>query len=164
MHSIFYRRSFQLVTAAILGYALYLRPLRSELGWAAVLAFILYPPQEWLARRLKGRRALAAGILTALTPFCVLAPLSVLGVVFAGQVARMIESLRAHSFMSLSYADVLDRLTRYPVIGSAVAWVRENAAISFDQVQGWITDSLQALRRRAATSRSACSAPWWASS
>jgi predicted PurR-regulated permease PerM len=152
MHSIFYRRSFQLVTAAILGYALYqiLRPLRSELGWAAVLAFILYPPQEWLARRLKGRRALAAGILTALTPFCVLAPLSVLGVVFAGQVARMIESLRAHSFMSLSYADVLDRLTRYPVIGSAVAWVRENAAISFDQVQGWITDSLQALLKGAA--------------
>ena len=103
MHSLFYRRTFQLVTAAILGYALYriLEPLRGVIGWAAVLAFILYPLQERLTRRLRGRRALAAGILTALTPFFVFVPLSVLGVVFAGQVARMIDYLRGHSLLEL---------------------------------------------------------------
>src|SRR5256886_15015144 len=80
MTSDFYLRSFQIATAAILGYLLLrvLDPLSGMLGWAAVLAFILHPLHERLTRRFKGRRALSAGILTALTPFLVLAPLSVL--------------------------------------------------------------------------------------
>src|SRR5256884_8850001 len=86
MTSDFYLRSFQIATAAILGYLLLrvLDPLSGMLGWAAVLAFILHPLHERLTRRFKGRRALSAGILTALTPFLVLAPLSVL----AGAVVR----------------------------------------------------------------------------
>jgi predicted PurR-regulated permease PerM len=150
MHSTFYRRCFQIATTAILAFALYqiLSPLRSILGWAAVLAFILYPLQERLARRLKGRRALSAGILTALTPFFVLAPLSVLGVVFAGQVARLIAYLRSVSFPS--YTELLDRLSASPLIGGTVDWVRENAAVSAAEVQGWMTDSVQALLKSAA--------------
>ena len=150
MHSVFYRRTFQLATAAILGYALYriLEPLRGVIGWAAVLAFILYPLQERLTRRLKGRRALAAGILTVLTPFFVFVPLSVLGVVFAGQVARMIDYLRGHSL--LSYSDAVERLAHVPLIGNAVAWVRENASIGVSEVQGWVSDSAQALLKSAA--------------
>jgi predicted PurR-regulated permease PerM len=150
MHSIFYRRCFQIAIAVVLAYALYaiLEPLRSVLGWAAVLAFILYPLHERLARRLKGRRALSAGILTALTPFLVLAPLAMLGVVFAGQVARLIAYLRSASFPT--YTDLLDRLSHYRLIGGAVAWVRDNAAISAADVQHWLTDGVQALLRSAA--------------
>jgi predicted PurR-regulated permease PerM len=151
MHPTFYRRCFQLVTAAILGYALYrvLSPLLGMLGWAVVLAFILYPLHERLTRRLKGRGALSAGILTVLTPILVLAPLAVLGVVFAGQVARLLGYLHDHS--SLSYAEILDRVSHYPVIGSAVDWVRANASVSAAQVQGWITDSVQTVLKTAAT-------------
>jgi predicted PurR-regulated permease PerM len=151
MHSTFYRRCFQIATVAILAFALYeiLSPLRSIIGWAAVLAFIVYPLHERLARRLKGRRALSAGILTALTPFLVLAPLSVLGVVFAGQVARLIAYLRSASVPS--YTELLDRLSAYPLIGGAVEWVRENAAVSAAEVQGWMTDSVQTLLKSAAT-------------
>jgi predicted PurR-regulated permease PerM len=150
MQSQFYRRSFQVVAAAVLAYVLYqiLVPLRTELGWAAVLAFILYPLHERLTRRLKGRRALAAGILTGLTPFLVLAPLAVLGAVFAGQVAHVIESLRGRTV--LSGPEIIERLSSYPVIGGAVEWARENAAVSVVQVQGWIDSSLQALLERAA--------------
>jgi predicted PurR-regulated permease PerM len=150
MYSHFYRRCFQVATAAVLAFALYevLNPLRSILGWAAVLAFILYPLHERLVRRLKGRRALSAGILTALTPFLVLAPLSMLGVVFAGQVARLIAYLRGASFPS--YTELLNHLSGYPLIGGAVEWVRENAAVSVAEVQGWITDSVQALLKAAA--------------
>src|SRR5439155_685597 len=45
MTSDFYLRSFQIATAAILGYLLLrvLDPLSGMLGWAAVLAFILHP-------------------------------------------------------------------------------------------------------------------------
>jgi predicted PurR-regulated permease PerM len=150
MDSSFYRRCFQVVAAAVLGYLLFqvVSPLRGMLGWAAVLAFILHPLHERLARRLKGRKALSAGILTVLTPFFVLAPLAVLGVVFAGQVARVVEYLRTHSF--LSYPQLVDRLSGYPLIGGAVAWIRENADVTAAQVQGWMTESVQVLLKSAA--------------
>ncbi|HUJ53760.1 MAG TPA: AI-2E family transporter [Steroidobacteraceae bacterium] len=148
----FYRRCFQVVTAAFLGYALYkvLAPLFGMLGWAAVLAFILHPLHERLTRRLKGRGSLSAGILTVLTPFLVLAPLAVLGVVFAGQVAHLLTYLRGQA-PSVSYTDVLNRLSQYPLIGNVVGWVRENASVSVEQVQGWITEGVQTVLKTAAT-------------
>jgi predicted PurR-regulated permease PerM len=148
----FYRRCFQLVTVAFLGYALYkvLAPLFGMLGWAAVLAFIIHPLHERLTRRLRGRHALSAGILTALTPFLVLAPLAVLGVVFAGQVAHLLTYVRGQTPF-ISYTDVLNRLSQYPLVGGLVGWVRENASVSVEQVQGWITESVQTVLKAAAT-------------
>jgi predicted PurR-regulated permease PerM len=150
MQSQFYRRCFQVVAAAALAWLLYeiLLPLRAELGWAAVLAFILYPLQEALTGRLKGRRALAAGILTGLTPFLVLGPLAVLGAVFAGQVAHVIDSLRGRTL--LSGPEIIERLSALPLIGGAVDWARDNATVSVAQVQGWLDSSLQTLLERAA--------------
>ena len=54
MESSFYRRCFQIATAAVLGYLLYrvLSPLSGMLGWAVVLAFVFYPLQVRLTRRL----------------------------------------------------------------------------------------------------------------
>jgi predicted PurR-regulated permease PerM len=149
MHSTFYRRCFLITLSAILAYGLYalLMPLRSVIGWAAVLAFILYPLHERLARRLRGRNALSAGILTALTPFVVLAPLSIVGVAFAGQVGRLIAYLRGASF---SYEDLLNRLEQYHYISGGVAWVRDNTAVTVAQVQGWMTESAQSLLKSAA--------------
>ena len=150
MHSNFYRRCFQIATAAILAYLLYelLTPLKSVIGWAAVLAFILHPLHVRLTRRLRGRRALSAGIITVLTPFFVLAPLSVIGVMFAGQVAKLIEHLRGHSL--LSYNEMLDRMSHYPLFSHAVSWLREHTEVDITQVQAWITDSAQSLLKSAA--------------
>ena len=150
MHSNFYRRCFQIATALILAYFLYelLMPLKSVIGWAAVLAFILYPVHVRLTRRLRGRRALSAGIITVLTPFLVLAPLSVIGVMFAGQVARLIEYLRGNTL--LSYNEALSRLGQYPLVGHAVGWLREHTEVDITQVQSWITDSAQSLLKSAA--------------
>jgi len=137
------------------------------LGWAAVLAFILHPLQERLTQRLKGRRALSAGILTALTPFLVLAPLSVLTGAFVGQVTRLIEYLRGHSF--LSFPEVVERLSGYPLIGGAVGWMRENAlverraAAGLDDQRPADTAQERRLHGKGAL-RWARSAPWSASS
>ncbi len=152
MHSTFYRRCFQVVMAALLGYGLYklLSPLFGMIGWAVVLAFILNPLQVRLTRRLKGRRSLSAGILTVLTPFLVLVPISVLGLVFAGQAARLLQYLRDHSSL-FSYGELLDRVSRVPLIGRAVEWAREDASVSAAQVEGWITDSVQTVLKSAAT-------------
>ena len=151
MQSQFYRRSFLVLALAALGYALYriLAPLRTELGWAAVLAFVLYPLHEWLSGRLKGRRGLAAGILTGLTPFLVLAPLAMLGVAFAAQVAHLIAYLKGRSL--ISWTELLERLSTLPLIGAPVSWVRDNTAVSAEQIQGWVSDSVQGLLKSAAT-------------
>src|ERR1700738_1695864 len=119
VESTFYRRSFQIATAAVLGYLLFriLDPLSGMLGWGVVRAFILHPRHERLTRRFKGRRALSAGILTALTPFLVLAPLSVLAGAFVGQVTRLIEYLRGHSFLSLP--ELVERLSGITRLGVA---------------------------------------------
>jgi predicted PurR-regulated permease PerM len=90
-------------------------------------------------------------MLTVLTPFFVLVPVSVLGVVFAGQVARLLQYLRDHTLLSFSYADLLDRLSQVPLIGGLIDWVRDNASVSASQVEGWVTDSVQSVLKTAAT-------------
>jgi predicted PurR-regulated permease PerM len=151
MQSTFYQRCFQLVTAGVLGYLLYqvLRPLFGVLGWAAVLAFILYPLHEWLSRKLKGRATVSAGVLTGLTPFLVLTPLSIVAFEFAGQVSRLLTYLRGRTFVST--ADLLDRLSNVPVIGSWITWLRQSTTVSAAQVQGWARDGLESLLKSAAS-------------
>ncbi|MDE2451490.1 MAG: AI-2E family transporter [Gammaproteobacteria bacterium] len=149
-YSGFYRRSFLIATAAILAYLLLavLEPLKGALGWAIVLAFLLHPLHERLSRRLKGRSMLSAGIITCLTPFLVLAPLSVLGVVFAGQVASLVGYLRAQSF--LDYPQLLARLESYPLVGAALRWSSANFPVSAARIQEWITGGMQEVLKSAA--------------
>jgi predicted PurR-regulated permease PerM len=150
VYSGFYRRTFFLATAAIIAYLLLavLAPLRGALGWAVVLAFLLHPLHERLSRQLRGRSMLSAGIITGLTPFFVLAPLSVLGVVFAGQVANLIGYLRGQS---LAYPQLLARLESYPLIGKLLRWGSANVPVSATQIQGWFTGEMQGVLKTAAT-------------
>jgi predicted PurR-regulated permease PerM len=150
MYSSFYRRTFVLVTLALLGWALLsmLEPMWTALGWAAVLAFLLNPLHERLTVKLKGRASLSAGILTASTPFFVMAPIAFLGVVFARQVANILSEM---SKMTLTYPDLLARLDTIPLIGGAVRWMRDTAPISAEQVKGWIMDSAQTVLKSAAS-------------
>jgi predicted PurR-regulated permease PerM len=151
MHSDFYRRCFLIVTAVVLGYAAYriVAPLLGILGWGVVLAFSLYPLHEWLTRVFKGRDSLSAGIIAGVTPFVVFVPLSVLGAVFAGQVARIIAYLSGPT--DLSYPELVHRLSSYPLIGRSVAWVQENTTVTAEQVQGWMTEGLQVILKSAAS-------------
>lgn len=150
MHSSFYRRSFLIATVALLGWALLaiLHPLWSTIGWAAVLAFLLNPLHERLTARLKGRISLSAGILTGLTPFCVMAPLAILGVAFARQVAYIVSDM---SKSTLTYPALLARLDTTPVLGGVVRWMRETAPVSAEQVQGWVVDGAQSVLKNAAS-------------
>jgi predicted PurR-regulated permease PerM len=150
-YSSFYQRSFVIATVLIIGYLLVrvLEPLAAALGWAAVLAFLLYPVQTRLSRNLKGKRALSAAILTVLTPFCVMAPVGMLAIAFAKQVSVLLGYMHNHTL--LSYTEVLQKLESYSIIGRAVHWARENAPISAEQVQGWLTDGAQSVLKSAAS-------------
>ncbi len=150
VYSGFYRRSFVIATAAILAYLLLavLAPLKGALGWAIVLAFLLHPLHERLSRRLKGRNMLSAGIITSLTPFLVLAPLSVLGVVFAGQVTSLVGRFRGQTV--LAYPQLLSRLESYPLLGEALRWSSANFPVSAGQIQQWVTGETQTVLKSAA--------------
>lgn len=150
MYTSFYRRSFAVATALILGYLLLkvLRPLAGTLCWAAVLAFMLHPLHEKLTRRMRGRATISAGLLTVLTPFFVLAPISFLGVVFTSQAAALIGYLRGRTL--LPYSEMVERASHLPVLGTVIGWVRRDVGVSADQVQGWVNDGVQSMLRSAA--------------
>lgn len=150
MYSSFYRRTFVIATLVILGWALMsiLQPLWTTLGWAAVLAFLLNPLHERLTAKFKGRASLSAGILTGLTPFCVIAPLTFVGVVFARQVANILTDM---SKTTLTYPDLLQRLDTIPVIGGAVRWMRDTAPVSAEQIKTWVMDGAQTMLKSAAS-------------
>ncbi len=65
-----------LMVVAIVLVALVLRPVVTELLLAVVLAGMLWPLQERLSRRLRGRRGVAAGILTVGVVMLLLGPVA----------------------------------------------------------------------------------------
>src|SRR5579872_5508585 len=149
MYSAFYKRTFLIATVVLLGWTLVtiLHPLWTTLGWAAVLAFLLNPLHERLTLKFKGRASLSAGLLTALTPFFVMAPIAFIAVSFARQVATIVNNL---SSSSLSYSAMLQRLDSIPVVGLAVRWVRNTAPVSAEQIQSWVMEGAQGVLKSAA--------------
>ncbi|HEV2700535.1 MAG TPA: AI-2E family transporter [Steroidobacteraceae bacterium] len=149
-YSPFYRGAFALVTLAILGYLLLrmLDPLAGALTSATVLAFLLYPVQVRLSRALKHRRELAALLITLLTPFVIIAPLSMLALVFARQVSSLVSSFKQGT---LSIPGVGGDLASYPVLGPVVRLVQANLPVSAVQIQDWVTQTAHAALQTAAT-------------
>ncbi len=147
----FYRRLFAVVTAAVLAYLLLhvLAPLDDALGWAAVLAFMLHPLHRRLAIGLKRRRALSAAILTVATPFVILAPLSVLTVVFAEQAIGLLHYLHRHPF--IGFPALIDRLEHYPLVGTAMDWISRNLPPNALDLHTWFTGASTALLKSAAS-------------
>jgi len=80
----FYARTFALVTALVLGIALYkiVQPFFGPLLWAMFIAFLLNPLHIWLTHRLKGRAQLSAALLTVLTLIVLVGPLAALSAAF----------------------------------------------------------------------------------
>ncbi|HEY6457876.1 MAG TPA: AI-2E family transporter [Steroidobacteraceae bacterium] len=149
-YSSFYRGTFTLVALAILGYLL-LRmaaPLAGALTSATVLAFLLFPLQVRLARALKHRPGLSAVIITVLTPFVIIAPLSILGLVFAGQVGSLISGFKDGS---LFVPGLGGDPGSYPLIGPVLRLLQESLPISAAQIQEWATQTAHAALQAAAS-------------
>ena len=92
----FYTKAFFVAVAVLVGYLLLLvlQPFAGSMAWAVFLAFILYPLHRWLTRKLSGRNGLSAGIITGLTPFVLLMPLTFLGIAFVNQAAALVDYIQ----------------------------------------------------------------------
>lgn len=146
----FYRRGFMVLSIAVLGYALFqvLTPFWGALAWSICLAVLLAPLQDALTRRLGGRPGAAAGLLTALTPFVVFAPLALVGVAFVDQGRRLVFALQRSPWRI--DADTLGRIEEYPVIGPIVHRAITVLDLDGAQVSDWMVGLGQSLLRLAA--------------
>ena len=141
----FYARAFALVALLGLGYLLYLilSPFFAPIAWALFIAFLIYPVHRWLARRLGGRGALSAMLLTLIVFFVLVGPLTALGAAFAnqaGELARYVQQWVAEN-KPATPSDI----ATLPYVGPAVAWLQETAGVSLAQMQAWAVEAAQAI-------------------
>ncbi len=141
----FYPRVFALVTAALLAGALFLilRPFLVPILWSMLLALLLFPARQALGRRLGGRYALTALLLTLLTTIVLVAPLPLLAVAFASQAKDLfgrVQKVVADSGIS-GAGDVLD----IPIVSRSIRWVEAVSPVDAQQIHGWLVSGAQAL-------------------
>jgi predicted PurR-regulated permease PerM len=148
--SSFYPRIFALVVAAVLGYALILifAPFIGPMAWAAFLAFLLYPVNVRLRRRVGGY-GFAAGVLTFLAPIVILLPLSALSIDFVAQISALMQKLQK-SAAELDIKSLSD-LQQFPWIARINVWLEAHAGISAEQVQSWLVSGTREVLSRAAS-------------
>ena len=141
----FYPRVFALVTAALLGLALFkiLQPFVGPILWSVLLAFLLFPLNQALRRALGGRRAAAATVLTLGVIVGLIGPASVLAVAFARQASELFGRLQAAAgrFEVLSLSDLL----RIPLFEGVFRWAESVAGVTTEQVEAWLVTAAKTL-------------------
>ena len=78
----------------VVGCFVVLRPFVSSLLWAAILCFSTWPVYLWLEKKLKGRRTIAAAIMTLLITLVLVVPFLVAGATLAENLSRLMETVR----------------------------------------------------------------------
>src|SRR6266508_1810578 len=141
----FYAKVFGLVATALLGLLLLniLKPFLESILWAGLLAFLLAPVDGFLARRLGGRPALAALLLTVAGALFVLIPAVVTAVVFAGQATALVGRLQelADRYRITHAADVF----QVPALDKLFAWIGTFVPVPPEQIQAWALDGGKTL-------------------
>lgn len=141
----FYPRVFALVTAALLGGALFaiVRPFLEAILWSMLLAFLLSPAQRAVTGLLGGRAPLAAILLTVLTAVVLIAPGPLLAVAFARQARELFA--RGQKLVAESGIAGAGDLLEIPLVSRVIRWAETMAPVSADQIHDWLASGAQAL-------------------
>jgi predicted PurR-regulated permease PerM len=141
----FYPKVFALITACVLGYALVLMavPFVGALFWALLLAFLLHPLNEGLARRLNGRRGLASLLLTLAGLVLIVGPVAMLGVAFATQAGELAQ--RGQELAERHHVAQLSDLLRIPLAERVLGWLSAYVPVTVEQVKVWLLQNGRSL-------------------
>ena len=141
----FYSRTFALLALLGLAYLLYviLLPFFAPIAWALFIAFLLHPTHGWLSRRLGGRPAWSAALLTLATLLVLIGPLTALGAAFVAQVGELLRY--AQDFAAEHKGQDVSDLAAVPVIGPAIAWLQETTGFSLAQLQAYALQGARAV-------------------
>jgi predicted PurR-regulated permease PerM len=147
----FYTKAFFVFIAGIVGYGLLLvlQPFAGSMAWAIFLAFILNPVHVWLTRKLRGRAGWSAGLITGLTPFVLLTPLTFLSIMFVNQ-ARALAAYVQQSNLHID-DELFVRAATWPVVGPVVRLARDQMNVSAADIQEWVTNAAQSVLRNIAS-------------
>ncbi len=119
-----------------------IQPFISIAIWSVVLAVALYPAFEWLAFRLRGRRHLAAALITILCLMIIIGPATWLAL-------GLVESLRMISerldFSTFAIPPPPNSLKEWPLIGDAVYQFWDLASTNFQAAFAKIIPQLKPL-------------------
>ena len=127
-----------------------LRPFLSIALWSLILAVTLYPAFEWTARRLGGRRKLAAGVITAVSLLVFTGPIIWLGL-------SMVEGVASFSHR-LSSGDITipppsEEIKTWPFIGDRLYYfwglASTNAMRAFKEALPYLQPFRSMARRMA---------------
>ena len=133
----FWPRVLQLVALAALGYLLLriLKPFFGPIFWAFLLALILFPINRRLRHAFRGRRALAATVMTLGVMLGIVVPAVLVGIAFARQgtdLARQL-SATAERYRIEGVEDVL----KLPFLGAPIAFLENRLHIDAARIQEW---------------------------
>ena len=132
-----------------IGCTLVLRPFVTAVLWAAILCFATWPLYRRLERFLRGRKNLAAALMTALIALVLVLPFAIVGLTFADNVANLAKHLQDYS--SKGVPPVPDWVARIPLLGE---WLRtywldlhENTDLAAQTFKRWYERITPALLR-----------------
>ncbi|HYJ39622.1 MAG TPA: AI-2E family transporter [Steroidobacteraceae bacterium] len=147
----FYTKAFFVALAVLVAYGmlLVLQPFAGAMAWAIFLAFLLHPLHGWLTRKFRGKAGMSAGVITGLTPFALLTPLTLLAFEFVHQARALVHFVRGSDFKL--DGSILMRLEQYPVIGPLARLAREELLVSAADIQEWLGRATETALRSVAS-------------
>jgi predicted PurR-regulated permease PerM len=147
----FYTKAFFVALAVLVAYGmlLVLQPFAGAMAWAIFLAFLLHPFHRWLTRKFRDKPSVSAGVITGLTPFALLTPLTLLAFEFVDQARALVHFVRGSDFKL--DGSILMRLEQYPVIGPLARMAREELMVSAADIQDWLGRATEAALRSVAS-------------
>lgn len=147
----FSARAFSIGFALLLLYLLWLifRPFVSPILWAGLLAFILFPVNAALRRRLRGRNGAAALLLTLAVLIGVVVPTVFLGMLFAKQAADL--AGRVSALAARYQIEKPADLFRIPFLDRAVQWIDAKTPVSAAEIQQWVISASKSVVELALT-------------
>jgi predicted PurR-regulated permease PerM len=119
------------------------------MAWAIFLAFLLFPLHRWLTRRFRGKAGMSAGVITGLTPFALLTPLTLLAFEFVDQARALVQFVRGSDFKL--DGSILLRLEQVPLIGPLARIAREELLVSAADIQEWLGRATETALRSVAS-------------
>src|SRR5262249_6779019 len=134
----FSSRVFNLVVLAVIGYLLFriIEPFLDPIFWAVLLALIIFPLNSRLRRRLRGRKGLAATVLTVGVQLRSGLPFAAVAVAFARQGVEL--GHRLSSIVDEYRIGGVEDLLRVPAIGKAAAWLQNKFGLDAGRIQVWL--------------------------
>jgi predicted PurR-regulated permease PerM len=127
------------IGAVAAGCLLVLKPFASAILWAAIVCFATWPLYQILLKWLRGRRNLAAGLMTIVISLVLFIPFLVIGLTLTDNVRSAIEWLDSH--MEAGLPQPPEWVGHIPVIGKVITnhWseLSENAELAGKWAKPW---------------------------